>query len=787
MASQNDLLVVARFKDLVTKEVTRITRTFTKFSRTAVKAVGKVARGVGKMTVVLNQGVALVQKMGAGLKKMGGLISIPVSLAAEQERVEAKLEAVLRATGGAAGFAADELFKMADGLQRTTGTAATTTKNAQALLLTFKSIKKEGGVFERAIEASTDLAALLEGDVRQAVLMLGKALEDPAIGVSALREVGVSFSVDQIKVIKTLAETNQLLEAQELVLEGLEGQVRGIAREMRGNFTGAVKALNAEWVSFLETVGKQVTENPRLLAAMEAVISKLREWKRDFFETGELGERVQGFVEMLIDMIPGLIRGVGAMVSGFARFAVVLGNVFSLIGAIFNAIGGLFDALKNVQIMGAELFSKEAQGFLGQLGETFRALAGVGDKGLTIKADDSALMKLIKEMGLIAPQFAEDLASEIEKSFKTIAGKAPEMDIPADKQTSEELSLIERLTKAWKDFGAGWSEAVATRLKELQGLQEEVNKMALEFIDGTQGALVDFLTAIRDETASLGDAFSTLVDTLRTKLSDLLLEFAANRILQGLLEGLSALGGMRFGGPSEEAVATATNTLALNALTATINAQMASMGLDGVAIPTLDDDTIASLEDTIDAAETEKTSIWMGIWDGIKGLGSIFMDVGVFLFNGLMTIVTAIGSLIASGVGTAFDWIAGLFSKGGQVNYLAGGGVPRFIPKGTDTIPAMLTPGEYVLNRAAVQRMGVPALDAINEGRVAGFADGGVVSGSGGMGGVTVNLSVNTIDARGTREFLTSREGRESIVSVIRRGISTQPNFQRQIGRIRKT
>jgi len=40
------------------------------------------------------------------------------------------------------------------------------------------------------------------------------------------------------------------------------------------------------------------------------------------------------------------------------------------------------------------------------------------------------------------------------------------------------------------------------------------------------------------------------------------------------------------------------------------------------------------------------------------------------------------------------------FSKGGTV-YASRG---MFIPRGTDTVPAMLTPGEFVVNRAAVQR-----------------------------------------------------------------------------------
>ena len=65
------------------------------------------------------------------------------------------------------------------------------------------------------------------------------------------------------------------------------------------------------------------------------------------------------------------------------------------------------------------------------------------------------------------------------------------------------------------------------------------------------------------------------------------------------------------------------------------------------------------------------------------------------------------------------------FARGGAVSYLAGGGRPR----GTDTVPAMLTPGEFVMSRPAVNRIGAGRLAAMN-------------SGAGG-GGVNVTVNVN--------------------------------------------
>ena len=60
------------------------------------------------------------------------------------------------------------------------------------------------------------------------------------------------------------------------------------------------------------------------------------------------------------------------------------------------------------------------------------------------------------------------------------------------------------------------------------------------------------------------------------------------------------------------------------------------------------------------------------------------------------------------------------FAKGGNV----------FKPRGTDTVPAMLTPGEFVIRKSAVDKIGVGALSALNNGNISTVyrQDGGPVN-----------------------------------------------------------
>ena len=54
----------------------------------------------------------------------------------------------------------------------------------------------------------------------------------------------------------------------------------------------------------------------------------------------------------------------------------------------------------------------------------------------------------------------------------------------------------------------------------------------------------------------------------------------------------------------------------------------------------------------------------------------------------------------------------------------AGGRIPR---KGTDSIPALLTPGEFVMSASASKSIGTGTLQALNKGTFRGYANGGLV------------------------------------------------------------
>jgi hypothetical protein len=101
------------------------------------------------------------------------------------------------------------------------------------MLLTFKNIRNEAGkgndVFDQSVSVLTDLATKMGTDPKKAAIQLGKALNDPVKGVTALTKVGVTFDAGQQKQIATLVKHNKTLDAQKIIIKELNSEFGGQA------------------------------------------------------------------------------------------------------------------------------------------------------------------------------------------------------------------------------------------------------------------------------------------------------------------------------------------------------------------------------------------------------------------------------------------------------------------------------------------------------------------------------------------------------------------------------
>ncbi len=170
------------------------------------------------------------------------------------------------------------------------------------------------------------------------------------------------------------------------------------------------------------------------------------------------------------------------------------------------------------------------------------------------------------------------------------------------------------------------------------------------------------------------------------------------------------------------------------------------------------------------------------VLSGQKSFGDAFRD----LLNGLLNdIVSSISKMMASVIVNKFisSFFGGMFgfSDGGLVKgYAAGGAIYGPGTSTSDSIPAMLSTGEYVVKADAVRRIGVPMLDAINNGMMSRYAAGGAVTGSYSPSTVSkggVNVSIHLTNESGQQlqaeQTGSSFNGEEYVIGVVLKAVST--------------
>jgi len=194
------------------------------------KTIGQAEKGFAGLAK-MGRGLAA----GAGLAIVGSqmtqLFSESTALAIEQRKQVSQLNAVIKSTGGAAGVSAAEVQAMASSLQKVTNFGDEATLSGQNLLLTFTNIGKD--VFPSATKTMLDMSTAMGQDLKSSAVQIGKALNDPIQGITALSRVGVQFTEQQKEQIRVLTESGDVAAAQTLILAELNKEFGGSAEAAR--------------------------------------------------------------------------------------------------------------------------------------------------------------------------------------------------------------------------------------------------------------------------------------------------------------------------------------------------------------------------------------------------------------------------------------------------------------------------------------------------------------------------------------------------------------------------
>lgn len=187
-----------------------------------------------------------------------------------------QLDAVLKSTGGVSGETEASIKALTASLVDQSAYQDETILSAENMLLTFTNIGQS--VFPTATKAVLDMATAMGTDLQSTAIQVGKALQDPVNGATALQRVGVRLTQSQQDLIKSLVQTGQTAQAQQVILNELNTEFGGSAAAQITSYAGQINKFNQEWTDFQQQVGTALLP---ILAQLLTALGSVLKWLED--------------------------------------------------------------------------------------------------------------------------------------------------------------------------------------------------------------------------------------------------------------------------------------------------------------------------------------------------------------------------------------------------------------------------------------------------------------------------------------------------------------------------
>jgi phage-related protein len=235
------------------------------FSKFNDKGVNDAMSGLKKFGAVAGVAAAAVGAVGAAW-----VISSAKQLM-EIEKLNAQTNAAIASTGSAAERSISQINGLNQSLEKLTGIEAEVIQEGQNMLLTFTNIK--GTQFDEATKAALNLSVALGKDMQSSAMLVGKALNDPIGGISALSRAGIQFSEEQKGTIASLVELGDVAGAQTIILAELEKQFGGSAAAFGETTAGQLEKVKNSFGNLGESVAASLL--PILNSVLPQIITFL--------------------------------------------------------------------------------------------------------------------------------------------------------------------------------------------------------------------------------------------------------------------------------------------------------------------------------------------------------------------------------------------------------------------------------------------------------------------------------------------------------------------------------
>lgn len=612
---------------------------------------------------------------------------------------------------GEGATALNKLSQQASNLQKITPFADEDINNAQAMLTTFQKNSDEIEILTPRI---LDLAAAYQTsgesgmDLQQVAVLLGKVNEET---IGGLRRVGVAFTKEQEEKLKSLKGTEQAIFLSEI----LDQNFKGMAETIGNTVAGKVAIFKNEVGELREAFGKLLS------GGLLDIITIFKP-----------------FVKSLADASPAvqkLALGVIGLGAAFVVLNTSLGGLPYILGTIITllySMGSVYDITseqvkKNAdEVRKSTDVSKEMMGVLDSLKLSANNMAEAYD------AISNAIGSMTKNQLLSARDF---ISSEKAKALAL-----------AETMTVMELQNLANMDFVPPDKGESIKNRnkliVAPDLDKFDELLKGIESR-LKFVKGSDSSYTSGVQSSKSKSDKDAKEYTTYLQELIKQLDEIQKRIDSQKEGENIVEGLY--------GKKEDIENKIKQIKELNELgTAGYITKRARKELADIKLPekkfgTVIKDKLSENENKTGTANTTpEDKLAKGIDQGIslaQQLSNV-LGIGADTFAGKLLSGLQEGLSLANSFASFLSAVFNIGSGGifGLLGLASGGLVPG---SGTgDTVPAMLTPGEFVVKQSRVSQLGTGFLTWLNGGglfnSMAGhYASGGMVTASG-SGGVQV-------------------------------------------------
>jgi hypothetical protein len=390
----------------------------------------------------------------------------------EAAQQSAQLDATLRSTSNAANLNRKALDDQAEALMRTSRLDDDVITGAQSILATFTQVKD--AIYMDAIPAIVDMNAKLGGDLQSTTLQVGKALNDPIKGITALSRAGVSFTEEQKNTIKSLVETNHVAEAQSMILKEIKTEFGGSALAMSEVGKGPLIVLQNEFGNLKENLGELILKLViELKPAIVAII-------KGFGNFVDMCKDVSSWVSDNMTLIKDLGTVVGITAAAYGIYTIAV-NAASIATGIYEGV--LWLATTAQWALNTALTANPIGVIIVAIGGLVAAVVACWDKFVGFRAVVKGTWAVIKEFASIVGDVYQGIWKQIHGVFTF---NADEIASGFSQTTNAMFNAGQRMASAYKQGYDG--EIAASNEKDVQEQKDLIEQHRREqLLAGTSG------------------------------------------------------------------------------------------------------------------------------------------------------------------------------------------------------------------------------------------------------------------------------------------------------------